>query len=121
MPKVKKSYEAPASFWADKEKEGFVRQDRNVTLSKWGLGETVEGVFLGFKPGKKFSGKDAPSTLIRFKEDGKTKVYAAPAVLFGIFEDVVPGTECVVVCLGQTMKVKDRKELAWDFDVALKS
>jgi len=108
-------------FKAIAEKQGYVWQDRNVELSKWGNGVIVEGIFTGFKPGKKFNNKSEASVLVKFKVDGKTVVYSCPAVLHQALEDVAIGSDVYIVCLGQTLKIKDRKEPAWDFDVAVRS
>ena len=115
-----KKNELPDSMKKAAEEEGYEFVERTAELSKWDKGVTVQGTFTGFKQGKKFSGKSEASNLIKFRADGKTLVYACPAVLYQIFEDIEPGSNVMVVCLGQTLKIKDRKELAWDFEVAVK-
>jgi len=121
MAKQKAARELPSSLKAAAEKKGFVWQDRTTELSKWGEGVVVEGTFMGFKPGKKFTNKSEASTLVKFRVEGKSLVYACPAVLLQALEDVQPNTQVIIVCLGQTLKIKDRKELAWDFEVAVMS
>jgi len=116
------STELPESFKKDAEKAGYVFRDRAKELSKWGKGVVVEGIFTGFKPGKRFNNRENPSTLCKFRtKDGKTLVYACPAVLYNALEDVHPGTDVMIICLGQNLAIKDRKEPAWDFEVAVKA
>lgn len=119
MAKGKGQIVVPPGLKASAEKRGYVWQDRTTELSKWGAGLEVDGVFMGFKPGKKFSGRENPSTLVKFKVEGKTQVFACPAVLQQALEDVPLGSQVIVICLGQTLQIKGRKEPAWDFEVAV--
>ena len=111
----------PESIKAAAEKQGYRWVDRNVELSKWAKGVEVDGTFLGFKDGKKFSGREKASTLVRIRVEKQVQVYACPAILYQHLEDVAPGTDVIIICLGQTLRLKDRKELAWDFEVAIKA
>jgi hypothetical protein len=110
----------PTGFRKGMEEEGFKVRDRLGKIEKWGEGMEVKGTFLGFKDGKVFGKRTSVLCKIRNAEDGQVGVYSCPAVLENALEDIEVGSELWIVCLGQNLEIKGRKELAWDFEVASK-
>ena len=81
----------------------------SAPIKKWGIGETIEGVYVETRKGKL-------GPLAEFKKDDGTKVvYGIPTVLQRKLGLVNPGERVHIVCIGK--KPGNNGTSFWDFEV----
>lgn len=94
--------------------DGFVKVGGDVIAL--GEGESFRGIYKQLIPAR--NPKSSPVLVIETEEGNKR--YWAPTILASRFADIPLGAEVYVVCTGQNVPVKNRKTMAWGFDVFTK-